>query len=238
MTRDHGGGAAAMLEFRGVSARYGKLTALAEVSFSVARGERVAVFGHNGAGKTTLLKCAVGGVPGMGGEVFCGGERIDAGAVHRNTRLGIGFVPQGHNVFKNLNVDRNLRIAGLLHDVTFITQVYGMFPMLAERRAQLAGSLSGGQQQMLALGMALMTQPKILLLDEPMSGLAPIIVESVLATLKRINETSGTAIVMVEQNLKATLPAVERAVILKAGRVVWDGSAEELARKEDLWVWF
>ena len=231
-------GTAPILEFRGVSARYGKLTALADISFSVAAGERVAVFGHNGAGKTTLLKCAVGGVAGMGGEVHCAGMPIEAGAVHRNTRLGLGLVPQGHNVFKNLSVDRNLRIAGLLHDGGFISQVYAMFPMLDERRAQLAGSLSGGQQQMLALGMALMTQPKILLLDEPMSGLAPIIVESVLATLKQINQKSGTAIVMVEQNLKATLPAVERAVILKAGRLVWDGSSAELARKEDLWEWF
>jgi branched-chain amino acid transport system ATP-binding protein len=227
-----------MIEFRGVGARYGKLTALADVSFSVAAGERVAIFGHNGAGKTTLLKCAVGGVADVDGEVRCGGARIEPGAVYRNTRHGIGFVPQGHNVFKNLAVERNLRIAGLLHDARFVERVYQMFPMLADRRAQLAGSLSGGQQQMLALGMALMTQPKILLLDEPTSGLAPIIVESVLATLKQINESSGTAIVIVEQNLMATLPAVERAVILKAGRVVWDGSSSELAAKEDLWAWF
>ena len=227
-----------MLEFRGVSARYGKLTALADISFSVAAGERVAVFGHNGAGKTTLLKCAVGGVAGMGGEVLCGGMPVEAGAVHRNTRLGLGLVPQGHNVFKNLSVERNLRIAGLLHDGSFISQVYVMFPMLAERRAQLAGSLSGGQQQMLALGMALMTQPKMLLLDEPMSGLAPVIVENVLASLLKINQDSKVAIVIVEQNVKMTLPAVERAVILKAGRLVWDGTSAELAGKEDLWAWF
>jgi branched-chain amino acid transport system ATP-binding protein len=227
-----------ILEFRNVSAHYGKLTALAEVSLAVADGERVAIFGHNGAGKTTLLKCAVGGVAQIDGEVLCGGKRIDPGAVYRNTRLGIGFVPQGHNVFKNLNVERNLRIAGLLHDAGYVARIYELFPMLAERRAQPAGSLSGGQQQMLALGMALMTQPKILLLDEPMAGLAPIIVETVLATLRRINEATRTALVMVEQNVKAALPAVERAVILKAGRLVWDGASEELARKEDLWAWF
>jgi len=227
-----------VLEFRNVSARYGKLTALAEVSLSVADGERVAVFGHNGAGKTTLLKCAVGGLENVDGEVTCAGHRIEPGAVYRNTRLGIGFVPQGHNVFKNLGVERNLRIAGLLHDESYIDRIYELFPALAERRMQRAGSLSGGQQQMLALGMALMTQPKILLLDEPMSGLAPIIVENVLATLRRINQTTKAAIVMVEQNVKATLPAVERALILKAGRLVWDGPSEELARKEDLWAWF
>ncbi len=227
-----------MLEFRNVSARYGKLTALAEVSLQVADGERVAIFGHNGAGKTTLLKCAVGGLEDVDGEVSCAGRRIEPGAVYRNTRLGIGFVPQGHNVFKNLGVERNLRIAGLLHDESYIDRIYELFPALAERRMQLAGSLSGGQQQMLALGMALVTPPRILLLDEPMSGLAPIIVENVLATLQRINQTTKAAIVMVEQNVKATLPAVGRAVILKAGRLVWDGPSEELARKEDLWAWF
>jgi branched-chain amino acid transport system ATP-binding protein len=227
-----------MLEFRNVSARYGKLTALAGVSLTVADGERVAIFGHNGAGKTTLLRCAVGALEDVDGEVSCAGRRIESGAVYRNTRLGIGFVPQGHNVFKNLGVERNLRIAGLLHDEAHIDRIYELFPMLAERRTQAAGSLSGGQQQMLALGMALMTQPRILLLDEPMSGLAPVIVENVLATLKRINEISRVAIVMVEQNVKATLPAVERAVILKAGRLVWDGPSGELARKEDLWAWF
>ncbi len=227
-----------MLEFRSVSARYGKLTALADVSLQVADGERVAIFGHNGAGKTTLLKCAVGGMEDVDGEVSCAGHRIEPGAVYRNTRLGIGFVPQGHNVFKNLGVERNLHIAGLLHDESYIDRIYELFPALAERRMQLAGSLSGGQQQMLALGMALMTQPRILLLDEPMSGLAPVIVENVMATLLRINQTTKAAIVMVEQNVKATLPAVERALILKAGRLVWDGASDELARKEDLWAWF
>jgi len=227
-----------MLEFKNISARYGKFTALADVSFSVAEGARVAVFGHNGAGKTTLLKCAVGGVPEMDGEVQCAGTRIEPGAVYRNTRLGLGFVPQGHNVFKSLSVERNLHIAGLLHDAAYTERVYELFPMLAARRAQLAGSLSGGQQQMLALGMALMTQPKMLLLDEPMSGLAPVIVENVLASLLKINRDTRTALVIVEQNVKATLPAVERAVILKAGKLVWDGSSEELSRKEDLWAWF
>ena len=227
-----------MLEFRGVTARYGKLTALANVSLSVAGGERVAVFGHNGAGKTTLLKCAVGAVPDLQGEVSCGGNRVEPGAVYRNTRHGIGLVPQGHNVFKSLSVERNLRIAGLLHDPGYIDRIYELFPMLAERRAQSAGSLSGGQQQMLALGMALMTQPKMLLLDEPMSGLAPVIVENVFASLGRINRDTGAAVVIVEQNVKATLPAVDRAVILKAGRLVWDGASRELAGKEDLWAWF
>jgi len=227
-----------MLEFRSISARYGKFTALSDVSLSVPEGARVAIFGHNGAGKTTLLKCAVGGIMEVTGDVSCAGARIEPGAVYRNTRLGIGFVPQGHNVFKSLSVERNLHIAGLLHDAAYVDRVYELFPMLAQRRKQAAGSLSGGQQQMLALGMALMTQPRVLLLDEPMSGLAPVIVENVLASLLRINQATRAALVIVEQNVKMTLPAVERAVILKAGRLVWDGSSEELSRKEDLWAWF
>jgi len=226
------------LEFANVGARYGKLTALSDISFSVADASRVAIFGHNGAGKTTLLKCAVGGIENASGEVRYGGQLIERGAVYRNTKLGIGFVPQGHNVFKSLPVERNLRIARLLHDERYIDRIYELFPALAARRAQLAGSLSGGQQQMLALGMALMTQPKILLLDEPMSGLAPVIVENVMASLLKINQDTKAAIVIVEQNVKATLAAVERAVILKAGRVVWDGTSDELAKKEDLWTWF
>ena len=230
--------AQAILELRGLSARYGKLTALSDVSFSVPAGARIAIFGHNGAGKTTLLKCAVGAIPEVAGEILCNGERIEPGAVYRNARHGIGFVPQGHNVFKSLSVAQNLRTAGLLHDTTFVARIYELFPMLAERRRQAAGSLSGGQQQMLALGMALMTQPRILLLDEPMSGLAPVIVEHVLESLVRINAATGTAIVLVEQNVKATLPSVERALILKSGRLAWDGAAAELARREDLWAWF
>ena len=226
------------LSFRGIGARYGKLTALSDISFSVPDGARVAIFGHNGAGKTTLLKAAVGGVADVWGEVVYAGHRIIPGAVHRNTRHGIGFVPQGHNVFKSLDVEHNLKIAGLLHDPKAIDRVFELFPILAERRTQLAGSLSGGQQQMLALGMALMTQPKILLLDEPMSGLAPIIVEHVMHSLMRINQEAKVGIVIVEQNVMATLPAVERAIILKGGRLVWDGASDELAKKEDLWSWF
>jgi branched-chain amino acid transport system ATP-binding protein len=227
-----------VLAFRNLSARYGKLTALSEVSFSVPAGARVAIFGHNGAGKTTLLNCAVGAVPPAAGSVHFDDRAIEPGAVYRNTRHGIGFVPQGHNVFKSLSVEKNLHIAGLLHDQAYAARVYELFPILGQRRSQLAGSLSGGQQQMLALGMALMTRPRILLLDEPMSGLAPIIVESVFASLERINRETGAAIVVVEQNVMATLAAVERAVILKSGRVVWDGPAAELAAKEDLWAWF
>jgi branched-chain amino acid transport system ATP-binding protein len=227
-----------MLEFHNVGASYAGLVALKGISLRFNEGERVAVFGHNGAGKTTLLKCAVGGHEAITGEVRLRDERIVPGQVFRNVRRGIGFVPQGANIFRELSVERNLAIAGLLHDGGAIGEVYELFPILNERRRQIASSLSGGQQQMLALGMALMTKPAILLLDEPTTGLAPIIADNVLRSLQTINETKGTAIVIVEQNVSATLKAVDRAVILKSGSVVFEGSAERLAAQPNLWGWF
>jgi branched-chain amino acid transport system ATP-binding protein len=227
-----------MLDFNEVNAFYGGLSALKSVSLKIGEGERVGIFGHNGAGKTTLLKCAVGNHGKLTGAISFKGEPIIPGEVHRNARLGIGFVPQGHNVFRELTVEQNLHIAGLLHDPDFVREAYAMFPVLRERSTQLAGSMSGGQQQMLALGMALMTQPSILLLDEPTTGLAPVIVNNVLERLVQINAQMKTAIVIVEQNVHATLKIVERAVVLKTGRVIFDGASRELAEHRDLWEWF
>jgi branched-chain amino acid transport system ATP-binding protein len=227
-----------MLSFANVSAGYGPVPVLHDIGFCIADGEAVAVFGHNGAGKTTLMRCAVGGVADVAGSVSYRGEAILPGAVFRNVRRGIGFVPQGHNVFRALSVRQNLVIAGLHHPDAKVEDVYRLFPILAERGSQLAGSLSGGQQQILALGMALMTQPSILLLDEPSTGLAPVIVRDVMASLARINQETGTTVVIVEQNIPATLKVASRALVLKAGRLVFDGAGSELARKEDLWAWF
>jgi branched-chain amino acid transport system ATP-binding protein len=227
-----------MLEFRDVEARYGGFTALRDISFAVRPGERVAIFGHNGAGKTTLLRCGIGDVDEVGGAITYNGGAVVPGSVYRNARHGIGFVPQGHNVFRDLSVAQNLHIAGLLHDQAYLSEVYRLFPVLLERRAQLAGSLSGGQQQMLAVGMALMTQPTILMLDEPTTGLAPVIVQDMFRSLLEINRGIGTALVLVEQNVAAALRIVERAIVLKTGRIIFDGPSAELARKEDLWRWF
>jgi branched-chain amino acid transport system ATP-binding protein len=227
-----------MLELRNVGARFSGFTALHDISLKIGPGERVAVFGHNGAGKTTLLRCAMGDVTDTQGSVTYNNEAIVPGAVYRNARLGLGFVPQGHNVFRDLTVEQNLAIAGLLHDRKYVAEIYRLFPILAERRPQMAGSLSGGQQQMLAMGMALMTRPTILLLDEPTTGLAPIVVQGMFASLREINRTTGAAIVMVEQNVAATLRMVERAIVLKTGRLIFDGSSAELQAHEDLWSWF
>jgi len=227
-----------MYQLDHLTARYGGLTALSDISLAFEEREKVAVFGHNGAGKTTLLNCVVGAHEEQEGDVVFMGHRILPGAVHQNVRYGIGFVPQGHNVFPNLNVAQNLRISGLMYDATFIDQVYELFPVLKERSDQRAGSMSGGEQQMLALGMALMSQPRVMLLDEPTTGLAPVIVKNVLARLQHINDSMQTALIIVEQNVPATLEIVDRAIVLKTGRVVFDGAARELAEKKDLWEWF
>jgi branched-chain amino acid transport system ATP-binding protein len=227
-----------MLEYRNVGASFSGFRALHDISFEVQPGERVAIFGHNGAGKTTLLRCGMGDVTEVQGSIKYNQENIVPGAVYRNARLGMGFVPQGHNVFRDLTVEQNLGIAGLLHDPKYITEVYRLFPILRERRPQIAASLSGGQQQMLAMGMALMTKPSILLLDEPSTGLAPVIVQGMFRSLLEINRTTGAAIVMVEQNVAATLRMVERAIVLKTGRLIFDGTSAELAAHEDLWSWF
>jgi branched-chain amino acid transport system ATP-binding protein len=227
-----------MLSFNNVSAGYGGVPVLKDVSLTVAEGEMVAIFGHNGAGKTTLMRCAVGDIAEVSGEITWCGEAIVPNAVFRNVRLGIGFVPQGHNVFRDLTVRRNLTIAGLHHPDVDVATVHELFPVLKQRGGQPAGSLSGGQQQILALGMALMTKPRILLLDEPSTGLAPVIVRDVMDSLARINRETGTTIVIVEQNIPATLKIAPRAIVLKAGRLVFDGASRELERKEDLWAWF
>jgi len=227
-----------MLQVQNLTAGYGSLTVLNGVSLSLRNGARLGVFGHNGAGKTTLLRCIVGAVRPRDGKVDLDGTDIGVATVAENVRRGISFVPQGHNVFPNLTVEQNLRIAGLLFDPSFVTQVYELFPVLAERCRQRAGSMSGGEQQMLALGMALMTKPKWLLLDEPSTGLAPVIVRNVMRRLADINERTGVGLIVVEQNVPATLKMVEQAVILRSGQIAFQGSAEELGRNTDLWKWF
>jgi branched-chain amino acid transport system ATP-binding protein len=226
-----------MLQLEGVSVRYGSLTALDGIDLDLNPGSRVGIFGHNGAGKTSLLKCMIGAVSPASGSVTYDAMPI-VPDVPENVRRGIAFVGQGHNVFPNLSVDQNLRISGLLFDHRFAERVYETFPVLRERTAQRAGSMSGGEQQMLALGMALMTQPKWLLLDEPSTGLAPVIIRNVMQRLREINEAMGTGLVIVEQNVPATLKVVDRAIIIKSGRVVFAGAAEELRDNKDLWQWF
>lgn len=231
-----------MLEVKNLNVHYGKLHVLHDLAIEVPDGQRVGLFGHNGAGKTTLLRACMGDLETVQGSVRYRDNAVRVNEVHINVGYGMAFVPQGQNVFRDLQVQQNLKIAGMRQDTAARSQafdeVYTLFPLLAERSDQVAGSLSGGQQQMLALGMALMTQPSILLLDEPTIGLAPVIVRDVLATISQINRTRKTTVVIVEQNVQATLANVDRAIVLKSGRMIYDGASADLLKQESLWDLF
>jgi branched-chain amino acid transport system ATP-binding protein len=227
-----------LLECSNVHAYYGSLHALKAVSLKFQEGQRVAVFGHNGSGKSTLFKCCVGSLAARSGTIEFAGHPVVSGAVHRNVQLGIGFVPQDRNVFQDLTVEQNLRIAGLKRRNDNLAPVWDLFPVLKARRNQNARTMSGGEQQMVALGMALMTRPKMLLLDEPTTGLAPLLASTVLESVNRISVSLGLAILVIEQNVPRTLKIADRAIIMKGGRVLSDGPAQALLGKQGLWDWF
>jgi branched-chain amino acid transport system ATP-binding protein len=219
-------------------ASYATLVAVRDLSVAFNAGRRIGIFGHNGSGKSTLLKCLFGGVKSVSGTVRFEGTEIQPELVHRNVRLGIGVVPQSRNVFPSLTVEKCLRIAGLRENNAELDTVFEILPLLKERSRQRAGLMSGGEQQMLAVGMALMTRPKALILDEPTAGLSPVAAKSVLERLIVVNERFATTIILVEQNVLAALDVVERAIVLRSGQIVFDGRSGDLRRKEDLWSWF
>jgi branched-chain amino acid transport system ATP-binding protein len=221
-----------------VHAYYGALHALKGVSLAFEAGRSVGVFGHNGSGKSTLFKCCVGSLAAHSGRIEFDGHPVVPGAVHKNVQLGIAFVPQDRNVFKDLTVEQNLRIAGLKRRNEDLAPIWDLFPVLRARRNQSAGTMSGGEQQMVAVGMALMTRPKMLLLDEPTTGLSPVLANAVLETVNRISAALGLAVLLIEHNVPRTLKVIHRAIILKGGRVLSDGAAEDLLEKQDLWDWF
>ena len=224
-----------LLELTDVHARYGAVRALHGVSLAVDEAELVAVLGANGAGKTTTLR-AVSGTVRRDGDVRFAGRRLPRRA-EATARAGIAHVPEGRGTFMELSVWDNLRLGaytrrtGLKEDAA---RVFDFFPRLRERRHQQAGTLSGGEQQMLALGRALMARPRLLLLDEPSLGLAPIVVREIFAALERMRAEDGVAILVVEQNARLALRAAQRAYVLEVGRVVVEGEAEELRRNESV----
>jgi branched-chain amino acid transport system ATP-binding protein len=224
-----------LLELRDVEARYGAVKALHGVSLAVDERELVAVLGANGAGKTTTLR-AVSGTVRRDGEIRFAGRRLPRRA-ESTARAGIAHVPEGRGTFMELSVWDNLRLGaytrrtGLKEDAA---RVFDFFPRLEERRDQQAGTLSGGEQQMLALGRALMARPRLLLLDEPSLGLAPLVVREIFAALERMRAEDGVAILVVEQNARLALRAAQRAYVLEVGRVVVEGAAEELRRDESI----
>jgi branched-chain amino acid transport system ATP-binding protein len=220
-----------------VSASYDGNMVVHDICLDIPGDRCIGIFGHNGSGKSTLLKCMIGRISAMSGDLRFDGHAVVPDKVHRNVMLGIGFVPQTQNVFPNLSVEACLRIAGMNH-LPMDLGVLDLFPAIADRRRQRAGSLSGGQQQMLAVAMALMTRPRVILLDEPTAGLAPNLAAEVLVRLAEINRQTGTGLVIVEQNVMTTLPIVERAIILRGGSVAFDGASAQLGSQEDLWAFF
>jgi branched-chain amino acid transport system ATP-binding protein len=227
----------ALLELHDVEARYGPVKALHGVSLEVAEGELVAVLGANGAGKTTTLR-AISGTVRRGGEVVFGGKRLGrrVGA-DEVARLGIAHVPEGRGTFSELTVWENLRLGAYTRRDTVphdYDRVLRLFPRLAERRGQQAGTLSGGEQQMLALARALMARPRLLLLDEPSLGLAPLVVRGIFDVLRKLNEEEGLTALVVEQNARLALRSAHRAYVLETGRVAVAGSAAELRADESV----
>jgi branched-chain amino acid transport system ATP-binding protein len=221
----------AILEVADLSVSYGAIQALTGVSLRLAEGEIVTLIGANGAGKTTTLR-AIMGLVRSSGEVRYRGESIRTTATHRLVREGLVLVPEGRIVFANLSVQENLemgayarRDAGVARD---FDRVFALFPRLAERRRQTAGTLSGGEQQMLAIGRALMSRPRVLLLDEPSLGLAPIIVHAIFEAIEEIHR-SGVPVLLVEQNANAALRHSSRAYVLETGRVSLEGASAEVA---------
>lgn len=222
-----------ILRVEGLSASYGKHQVLDQVSLEVAEGEFVALLGHNGAGKTTALRSIIGQVKPTAGSVSFNGEILTGRPIHVTAAAGIAIVPQGQGVFPSLTIDENLALASSLGSSGTGRSpsetrdfVYELFGMLKERPRARAGSLSGGQRQMLAIAMALMTSPRILLLDEPSTGLAPVLVEEVLRAVKRINRELGTSVLVVEQDIRRVLPFTDHLYVVKLGSVAFAGTPD------------
>jgi branched-chain amino acid transport system ATP-binding protein len=227
-----------VLSLTRVGAGYGTFQALFEVSLEVGEGEAVAVIGPNGAGKTTLLRVISKLIGVTRGEIRMDGELLNQVPAHRVIEHGIAHVPENRRLFPRLTVEENLRIGAFLpaaraRFVERLAFVYELFPRLKERRAQLAGTLSGGEQQMCAIGRGLMSGPRLLLLDEPSAGLAPVIVQQVFDLVRRLRAESFTVLI-VEQNVQQVLKVVDRAYLLETGRIRSSGAAADLLASEDL----
>ena len=215
------------LAIEGLTAGYGEAKVLSGISLTVGEGQSLALLGRNGMGKTTLLNSIVGLTRRFGGSIRLQGRDISSLRPDKRAHAGIGWVPQERNIFRSLTVEENLT-AVALHGPWTPAKVFGLFPRLAERRGNLGTRLSGGEQQMLAIGRALVLNPRLLLLDEPLEGLAPIIVRELLAALRRIALEEGLASIIVEQNARKILAMTDRAVILERGCLVHEGESGAL----------
>jgi branched-chain amino acid transport system ATP-binding protein len=222
-----------MLELRNVSSGYGAIEALKSIDIRIDEGEVVTLIGANGAGKSTTLRNITGLVPATSGDILFEGRALNGVPTHEITALGISMVPEGRAIFANLTVSENLDMGAYLQtnktqNAKELERVYTMFPRLKERRKQLGGTLSGGEQQMLAIGRALMARPRLLLLDEPSLGLAPLMVHTIFGAVDAINK-EGTTILLVEQNANVALKHSHRAYVLETGSIVMEGPSAKVA---------
>jgi branched-chain amino acid transport system ATP-binding protein len=226
-----------LLQVNGLSARYGPIQVLRRITFHVARGEIVALLGANGAGKSTLLRTLSGLHRPSEGEISFDGEAIQIASPDRIVRLGLVQVPEARQLFPNMTVQENIELGGYVHGRRYVEQhigpIFDLFPSLSGRLKQKAGALSGGEQQMLSIARALMARPRLLVLDEPSMGLAPLIVEEIYLTIRALHE-QGTTVLLVEQNAMGALAVAERAYVLESGRIVLSGDAAELMEHDDV----
>ena len=211
-----------------VRAGYGETVILEDVALALPERGSLAVLGRNGVGKTTLLATIMGHTTFHAGAVFFGGRQVERLPVYERVRLGIGYVPQGRDIFPSLSVDENLMVAARPGKRWTLERVYDLFPRLAERRHHRGNQISGGEQQMLAIGRALMGNPALLLMDEPLEGLAPIIVEALLKSLERLLAEDELAVILVEQHAKLALQVTREALVMSRGRVIHQGASREL----------
>jgi branched-chain amino acid transport system ATP-binding protein len=221
-----------VLQVRDVQICHGRVPAVHEVSLDVEAGRIVAIVGANGSGKSTLLRAVAGLLPVSRGEILLEGRPIQRLAAHRRVRLGLALVPEGRHLFPRHTVERNLELGAYTRRDraeirASLDRVYGIFPVLADRRAQAAGTLSGGEQQMVAIARGLMSSPRLLMLDEPSWGIAPILVNKIFETIAAIHR-AGVSILLVEQNVPRALSLADRAYVLQTGRVVLQGTGKEL----------
>ena len=227
-----------MLSIENLDVYYGEARALANVSLSLGQGEIACVIGPNGAGKTTLVNALARLLPVRAGRIRLGGEDITDLTPQALADRGLALIPEGRRLFTTMTVEENLELgcyrpAARLHRAQGLDQIYAMFPILRERRWQIAGTLSGGQQQMVAIGRALMARPKLLLIDEPSLGLAPVVIAQVFETIKAIH-ASGVSILLIEQNAAKALSVSQRAYVLDCGAIVAQGSPEELRQSSEI----
>lgn len=228
----------AMLEINDIEVFYGMIQAIKGVSFQVNEGEVIALIGANGAGKTTILHCITGLIAPKKGQIIFEGQDITTTPAHKIVSMGMAHVPEGRRVFAQLTVLENLKMGAFTRKdkeevEESLIRVYKRFPRLEERKNQMAGTLSGGEQQMLAMGRALMSQPRIILMDEPSMGLSPIFVNEIFDIIREVSQ-GGTTVLLVEQNAKKALSIADRAYVLETGRIVLDGKAEDLLNDDSV----